>query len=196
MKVILNQDVADLGELGDIKVVANGYARNYLLPKNFAVQATTKAIAAFEKRKAEIDAHKEQKRNASKSFKDQLEAIELTILVPAGENGKLYGAVTNVTIVDELVKKGITVDRKKVEIHEHAIKSAGKYTVSIKLYEKEEAQIKVVVQGHVTKKESEHQGRRPSKQAEVKTQEDGSTEQATEQTAQAADVSEASAKEE
>ena len=153
MKVILNQDVPELGELGDIKNVAAGYARNFLFPKGFAVPHNDKSIALFAKRKAEIEKRKDEKRLASSGLKEKIEAEELTIAMPAGENGKLYGAVTGTTIADELAKKGISVDRKKLEIPNKAIKNTGKYKVGIKLYEKDEAILTVSIVNSEPKKE-------------------------------------------
>lgn len=168
MKIILNQDVANLGELGDVREVAAGYARNYLLPRKFALPFTSKNVALFEKRKSEIESHKEEKRKASSGLKEKLEALEITILVPAGENGKLYGAVTSATLVDELLKHGIEIERKRLDIHERVIKSAGKYTVTARLYEKEEASIKIVVQGQqsVRKESAEPRPTRRSRHEE------------------------------
>ena len=128
MKVILNQDVPNLGELGDIKEVAPGYARNYLFPRNLAFLFTQKTKALFEKRTSEIEALKAAKRNDSASLREKLEAEEIAITVPAGQNGKLYGAVTNATIYDELLKKGIEIDRKKIEVPGRSIKSVGNYS--------------------------------------------------------------------
>jgi len=139
MKVILNQDIANLGEIGDIKEVAAGYARNYLLPKKLVMVYNEKTAAMLQRRQNEILAIKEQKRLASRSLKEKIEAEPLVIAMPAGSNGKLYGAVTNHTIADELLKKGIEVDRRKIEVPDRSIKSVGNYKVVIKLYEKDEA---------------------------------------------------------
>ncbi|SLM19721.1 50S ribosomal protein L9 [uncultured spirochete] len=139
MKVILNQDISNLGEIGDIKEVAAGYARNYLLPKKLVLVYNEKTVAMLQKRQVEIIAIKEQKRLASRSLKEKIEADPLIIAMPAGNNGKLYGAVTNHTIADELLKKGIEVDRKKIEVPGRSIKSVGNYKVLIRLYEKDEA---------------------------------------------------------
>ena len=151
MKVILNQDVPSLGEIGDVKDVAPGYARNFLLPRDLAVVYNDRTVRLFEKRKAEIEAIKEQKRKASMSLKEKLEAEELSIVMPAGANGKLYGAVTNANIADELLKKGIEVDRKRIEVPGRAIKSTGNYRVLVRLYEKDEAVIRVAIIGQETK---------------------------------------------
>lgn len=153
MKVILNQDVPNLGELGDIKEVAPGYARNFLFPRSLAFLFNGKTKALFEKRNAEIAALKDEKRKESLSLKEKLEAEEIVISVPAGQNGKLYGAVTNASVYDELLKKGFDIDRKKIEVPGRSIKSVGTYKVIVKLYEKDEATLRVNVQGHAVKAE-------------------------------------------
>ena len=163
MKIILNQDVPNLGEIGDVKDVAAGYARNFLLPRDLAVVYNTKTVAVFAKKQAEIEAIKTSKRQASTSLREQLEAEELTINMPAGANGKLYGAVNNATIADELLKKGIQVDRKKIEVPARAIKSTGNYKVLVHLYEKEEATIKVAIIGQEVKAEKTEDGDQPKK---------------------------------
>jgi large subunit ribosomal protein L9 len=147
MKVILNNDVPNLGELGDVKEVAVGYARNFLLPRGLVFPYNQKVIALFEKRKAEIDELKAKKRADSMDLKTRLEAEEISLTLPAGANGKLYGAVTNATVADEILKRGISVDRKKIEIPGRVIKSIGNYKVSIRLYEKDEAVIKMTIHG-------------------------------------------------
>jgi len=153
MKVILNKDVSALGEEGDIKDVAAGYARNYLYPRGFALPYTDKTVKLFEARKAEIEARKAEKRQDAASLKSRLEAIEIQILMPAGANGKLYGAVTNQTIIDELAKKDFHIERKRVELPGNSFKSVGKYKVAVKLYENQSAEIAVVVQGQGHKQE-------------------------------------------
>jgi large subunit ribosomal protein L9 len=172
MKIILNQDVANLGEMGDIKDVASGYARNFLFPRKFALPHNARTVALFEKRKAEIEAHKQEKRSASSSLRERIEAEELVLDMPAGSNGKLFGAVTSQTIYDELVKKGISIDRKKIDIPDKTLKSVGNYKVAIHLYEKEEATLKVVVKAHEVKRtEPAHaeprRGRRPAAEAQA-----------------------------
>lgn len=145
MKVILNEDVKHLGELGDVKMVANGYARNYLFPRNLAVPYNEMTVAYFEGKKAEIEARKEQKRKDSASLKEKLESQVLTIVMPAGANGKLYGAVTNLTVAEVLAKNGFEVERKKIEVPGLTIKSVGKYTVTIRLYEAAVAEVALEV---------------------------------------------------
>jgi large subunit ribosomal protein L9 len=146
MKVILNQDVTDLGEEGDIKDVADGYARNYLLPRKLAVPHTQQFLAAFEHRRAAIDKRKEEKRLEAAGLKERLEAQEIRFAVPAGENGKLYGSVNNANVAVELEKKGFAIEKKRIEIPEHTIRSIGTYKARIRLYDKEEAVVKVIVE--------------------------------------------------
>ncbi len=145
MKVILNQDVKHLGEEGDAKDVATGYARNYLFPRNLAVPCNDVTIAYFESRKAEIDAKKAAKRADAASLKEKLEATVLTLVMPAGANGKLYGAVTNQTIADEFKKAGFEIERKRIELPGLTFKSVGKYHVTVHLYETASASVQVIV---------------------------------------------------
>lgn len=145
MKVILNQDVKHLGEEGDVKVVANGYARNYLFPRNLALPYNNVTVAYFEGRKEEIEARKEEKRRDAAGLKEKLEAFTVELVMPAGPNGKLYGAVTNQTIADELIKNGFEIERKRIEVPGLTIKSVGKYHAVVRLYESTTAEISVVV---------------------------------------------------
>lgn len=147
MKVILNQDVIGLGEEGDIKDVADGYARNYLLPKKLAVPHTKAFLAALEHKRASIEKRKEEKRLDAAGLKERLEAEEIRFSVPAGENGKLFGSVNNTNVVVELEKRGFSIEKKRIEIPDHAIRAVGTYKVRIRLYDKEEATIKLIVEG-------------------------------------------------
>jgi large subunit ribosomal protein L9 len=154
MKVILNKDVVPLGEEGDVKDVANGYARNYLFPRGLALPYTDKTVKLFEARRAEIEARKAEKRQDATMLKTQLEALEILIVMPAGANGKLYGAVTNQTISDELMKKNFKVERKRIEIPGNSFKSVGKYHAHVKLYENSVAELTIIVQAQSGKHEA------------------------------------------
>jgi large subunit ribosomal protein L9 len=146
MKVILNQDVAGLGEEGDIKEVANGYARNYLLPKKFALPYNKQNITQLETRRSAIEQRKEEKRREAMSIKERLENEELVFTMPAGDSGKLFGSVNNAMVVQELENRGYSFEKKRVEVPEHNIRMVGNYTVKVKLYGTEEAQLKVLVE--------------------------------------------------
>ncbi len=161
MRVILNQDVPNLGELGDVKDVAAGYARNFLFPRSLAFAHNVKSLALFEKRKAEIEAIKASKRSASANLKEKIEADEIVLILPAGANGKLYGAVTGHNIADELLKKGIDIDRKRIEVPGRSIKSIGSYKIAIRLYEKDEATLRIAIQGQPVKSESKEEAPKP-----------------------------------
>ncbi len=160
MKVILNEDVKHLGEEGDVKNVATGYARNYLLPRNLVVVYNETTAAIFEAKKAEIEARKEVKRQNARSLKEKLESAEIVIEMPAGSNGKLYGAVTATVIAEALAKLGFEIERKRIEIPGLTIKSVGNYHANVKLYESTAAEIKVSV------KAQEVAGSKPSAKAE------------------------------
>ena len=146
MKVILNEDVKYLGEEGDIKDVAKGYARNYLFPRGLAVPCNAATLAHFESRKEEIEQRKAVKRQDAAGLKERLEALTITIVMPAGPNGKLYGAVTNQTISDELQKLGFEIERKRIELPGLTFKSVGNYSAMLKLYESAVATVAVVVE--------------------------------------------------
>ena len=145
MKVILNADVKHLGEEGDVKVVANGYARNYLFPRNLALPFNELTVAYFESRKAEIEAKKEAKRKDAASLKEKLTSASIVIPMPAGANGKLYGAVTSHTIADALKNAGFEIERKRIDVPGLTIKSVGKYVVTVRLYESAVAEVTVDV---------------------------------------------------
>ncbi|MDR2144274.1 MAG: 50S ribosomal protein L9 [Treponema sp.] len=154
MKVILNKDLASLGEEGDVKDVAKGYARNYLFPRGIALPYTEKTIKLFEARKDEIEARKALKRQDATGLKEKLEALSIVITMPAGANGRLYGAVTAQTIVEELAKQGYQIERKRIELPGNSFKSVGKYKVTVKLYESAQAECSVTVEGQALKSET------------------------------------------
>lgn len=182
MKVILNEDVKYLGEEGDIKNVAKGYARNYLFPRNLAVPCNEFTLAHFESRKEEIEAKKAAKRQDAAGLKERLEALSIKILMPAGPNGKLYGAVTTQTLFDELQKLDFDIERKRIEIPGQTVKSTGVHKALIKLYENTSAEISFTVEAQVAEekpvKPSEKKGRRPRRDAEASTEENPVVEEA------------------
>ena len=172
MKVILNKDLATLGEEGDVKDVAKGYARNYLFPRGIALPYTQAMIKLIESRRAEIDARKENKRRDAMGIKEKLENLELSITMPAGANGRLYGAVTNQTIADELTKSGFHIERKRIELAGSGYKAVGKYKATIKLYESQSAEITITITAQEIKTEAavakqQRRGRKDERQ-EVK----------------------------
>lgn len=145
MKIILNEDVYNLGEEGDVCDVARGYARNYLFPKQLAFPYTKENIANFESRRAAIEKRKEDKRQQALSLKERLEEKEVVIRMNAGQSGKLFGSVTSAMIADELQKDGIEVEKKKIDFKSHTIKMVGTFPVKVKLYDNNEAELKLKV---------------------------------------------------
>ena len=152
MKIILNQDVVNLGEEGDVVDVKDGYARNFLLPNNMAVMFNKTNQSIFASRTAAIEKRKIEKRSASASMKEKLDKVALTMVVSAGESGKLFGSVTSSMVQEALAKQGIEVERKKIEVATHAIKMVGTYSVRGRLYEDESAEVKLVVESEATVK--------------------------------------------
>jgi large subunit ribosomal protein L9 len=196
MKVILNKDLSTLGEEGDVKDVAKGYARNYLFPRGIALPYTPQTVKLFESRKGEIEARKEAKRQDALGLKEKLEALELSITMPAGANGKLYGAVTSQTIMDEIAKHGFQIERKRIELASAHIKSVGKYKAVIKLYESAAAEIQITILGQEIKTETPHApartGRRRRDEASHEEKPNEGAEAAAEEPAPAAESGEAS----
>jgi large subunit ribosomal protein L9 len=171
MKVILNKDLSTLGEEGDVKDVAKGYARNYLFPRGIALPYTTRMIKLIESRRAEIEARKEQKRQDAMGIREKLGNLELSIAMPAGANGRLYGAVTNQTVADELAKNGFQIERKRIELAGSGFKSVGKYKAIIKLYESQSAEITVTITAQEIKTETNTGPAKPARRRREEKQE-------------------------
>jgi large subunit ribosomal protein L9 len=146
MKVILDRDIPNLGEEGDVKEVKNGYARNYLIPNSYAMPYTKQNLQRLKGRIATIEKKKEEKRQDASGLKDRIEAEEVVFKMPAGTGGKLFGSVSNALISEALEKKGFNIERKRIEVPEHTIKQLGEYKIKIKLYERKEAILKVKVE--------------------------------------------------
>lgn len=146
MKVILNKDVPNLGEEGEIKDVARGYARNFLIPQRLVMPYSKESLAVLESRREEIEKRRAEKVAAAQSTKERLEAESLTLQMPAGDRGRLFGSVTSATIAEALSARGIEVERRRIDIPEKTIKAVGTTRVRVRLYGDEEAELKVVVE--------------------------------------------------
>lgn len=144
MQIILREDVPSLGKAGDLVKVANGYARNYLIPRKIAVEATPRNLKALEHEKLLIEHKKRREHRESESLKDKIESISCTIGVKVGEDDKLYGSVTSMDIEEGLKREGVELDRKKIELEE-PIRTLGVYTVPIKISPEIQAKLKVWV---------------------------------------------------
>ena len=144
MKVILQKDIPNLGDAGDIKDVADGYARNYLLPKKLVLLANESSKKAIEHQKKLIKLKKEKRKKESEKVFDSLNGMEITIGAQVGEEGKLFGSVTSMDIAEKIKEKGIEIDRRKIQL-EGSIKQEGEFEVVIKLEEGLNATVKVSV---------------------------------------------------
>ena len=166
MKIILNQDVPNLGEEGDVCVVKDGYARNYLLPTGAAVLYNNENLSIFKSRAAAIEKRKVAKREASASLKERLDNVTLKLVVSASESGRLFGSVTSLMIQEELAKLGFDIERKRIEVASHTIKQVGMYSARIHLYENESSVIKLDVVSEAEEKAAERAAAKAAKEAE------------------------------
>jgi len=133
MKVILKEDVKNLGVMGSVVNVAIGYARNYLIPKNLAIEADTKNIKRLEHEKNIILEKIKKAKNLAEKLASQLSTIAVVIEAKSGEEGKLFGSVTSIDIAEAISKQGIEVDKRKIILDE-PIKRLGTYNISVKLH--------------------------------------------------------------
>jgi large subunit ribosomal protein L9 len=131
MKVILREDVEKLGKAGEVVKVADGYGRNYLIPRELAVPANVRNLKALEHDRRVIEARVKKNRKAAESLAGKLASVSLTLSAKAGEEGKLFGAITSRDIADALAKAGVPVDRKTVLLQD-PIKQLGDYKVKVK----------------------------------------------------------------
>ena len=132
MKVILTQDIATLGKSGEMKTVASGYATNYLIPRKLAVPAAGGAYRAWQHDIASREDKREREREEAEIAATRIASTTLTMGVKVGEGGKLFGSVTGKEIAEALARRGITVDRHKIDLEE-PLKSLGTYKVAIKI---------------------------------------------------------------
>ena len=145
MKVVLLQDVKDLGRKGELVNASDGYARNFLFPRKLAVEATAGRLKEIEDRKASEKNRKEMELHAAKELAEKLSKLEVLFRTKAGENGKLFGSITGKDVAEAIkAQHKIEVDKKKVVLHE-AIKALGTYQVELKVYPEVSTKINVKV---------------------------------------------------
>jgi len=144
MKVILTTEMDSLGLEGDTVDVAKGYARNYLIPKGFALEASTHNIKMMEMQKNKIDERRLKAKESAEQARDLIKEKVITVTQKAGEEDKLYGSVTTMDIAEAMEKAGISIDRRKIVL-DKPIKSLGEYEVIIKLHPEVSGTLKVVV---------------------------------------------------
>jgi large subunit ribosomal protein L9 len=133
MKIILKEDIRKLGKIGQIVDVADGYARNYLVPKGLAVEANTKNIRSMEHAKKIIHEKSRKIKDSAQDLASRISSITLTLKAKAGEEEKLFGSVTTMDIAEALLNEGIEIDKKKISLEE-PIKRLGSYSVQIKIH--------------------------------------------------------------
>jgi large subunit ribosomal protein L9 len=144
MKVILRRDHENLGKMGDQVNVKNGFARNYLFPKNIAIEASPKALRILEDEKKLLKRREEKTKREAAAQAKLMENVSITATVAVGEEDKVFGSVTSQQISDLLKEKGFEVDKKKVVLDD-PIKALGVYDVAIKLHAEVEAKIRLWV---------------------------------------------------
>jgi large subunit ribosomal protein L9 len=149
MEVILKEDVANLGHRGDVVKVADGYGRNFLLPRKLALQATLANKAVIEQMKSASARRSATEKAQAEEVVAKLAPVALSFTRKSGENGQLFGSVTSADIAAALEAKGFEVDRRKIQLAD-PIKTVGDYEVAIKLYREVTAHVKVKVQAEAT----------------------------------------------
>ncbi len=145
MEVILLEKIVNLGDLGDTVSVKAGYGRNFLIPQNKAVPATKANIAQFEERRAELERVEREKLAEAEKRAEQVNALDVTITVKAGDEGKLFGSVTVRDIVDAAQKRDIAIDNSEVMLPDGPIRELGEYDIDIQLHPEVVATMKVGV---------------------------------------------------
>ena len=144
MQVILREDVDNVGKIGDLVKVADGYARNYLVPKKKAIEATPKNLRAMEHAKKMVADRVRKLKKEAAADSDRIKALSLTIKAKAGEEGKLFGSVTSMDIAEAAKAQGVIIDKRRISLEE-PIKRLGEFTVPVKLHTDVVADLKVTV---------------------------------------------------
>jgi large subunit ribosomal protein L9 len=146
MEVILKEDVANLGHRGDVVKVADGYGRNFLLPRKLALQATLANKAVIEQMKTAAARRSASEKAQAEELVTKLEPVLLVFTRKSGESGQLFGSVTSADIAGELANKGFDIDRRKIQLNE-PLKALGNFDVAIRLHREVTAHLKVRVLG-------------------------------------------------
>jgi large subunit ribosomal protein L9 len=149
MEVILKEDVAKLGARGDVVKVAEGYGRNYLLPRKLAIQATESNKAVIAQMKAAAVRRSAKEKAQAEDLAKQVEGVALAFARKSGENDQLFGSVTSGDLAEALTRKGFNIDRRKIQLHE-PLKTLGEFTVPVKLHKDVTAHLKVVIEKEAT----------------------------------------------
>ena len=154
MKVILLEDVTDLGKMGDTIEVKRGYARNFLLPMSLAIAATSKSIKSQEHHLRTLERKMELEADRTRSFSEKLSGLTLNFTRKAGETGRLFGSVTNMDMAEAVAAQGIDLDRKLIQMEE-PLKELGEFEIPVKLPHDVSASLNVVVEKEAEEEETE-----------------------------------------
>jgi large subunit ribosomal protein L9 len=147
MQVILLEKVVNVGNLGDVVKVKDGYARNFLIPQKMARRATSSAVAEFEVKRAELEKAAAEKLSASQAQGDKLGGMTITIAQKAGVDGRLFGSVTNFDIAEALTKQGFAVEKAQVRLPTGPLKTTGEHAVAVALHTDVVVEITIAVVG-------------------------------------------------
>lgn len=164
MEVILKEDVPNLGLRGDVVKVAEGYGRNYLLPRNMAMQATAANKAVIEQMKAAAARRSASEKAQAEELAAKLNPVELSFTRKSGEAGHLFGSVTSADIAAELANQGFEIDRRKIQLSD-PIKTVGELVVGVRLHREVTAHIKVKVLAEATEEETAEESKEDAKAA-------------------------------
>ncbi len=144
MQVILREDIDNLGKIGDLVKVADGYARNFLVPRKKAIEATPDNVRSMDHAKKMVADRLRRVKKEAAAEADQIKGLSVTIKAKVGEEGKLFGSVTTMDIADAAKAQGINIDKRKIALEE-PIKRVGDFTVTVKLHADVTADFKVTV---------------------------------------------------
>lgn len=147
MQIILLEKVVNVGNLGDVVKVKDGYARNFLIPQRMARRATTSAIAEFEVKRAELEKAAAAKLGASQAQGDKLSGMTISIAQKAGVDGRLFGSVTNFDVAEALTKQGFAVEKAQVRMPNGPLKTTGDHAVAVALHSDVVVDITIAVVG-------------------------------------------------
>ena len=145
MEVILKEDVPKLGNRGDVIKVAEGYGRNFLLPRKLAIEANAANKAVIEQMKAAAVRRSAKEKADAEALSKQFDGLEVSFTRKSGENDQLFGSVTAGDIAEALEKKSFHIDRRKIQVHE-SLKTIGEFTIPVKLHKDVTTHLKVVVE--------------------------------------------------
>jgi large subunit ribosomal protein L9 len=176
-KVLLREDVDDLGARGEIVRVRAGYARNYLLPRNLAVEASAGNVKAIEQERAALLKKEAKERSTAEAQSDQMRSLTLEFKRKAGEQGALYGSVTSMDLAEALKERGYEIDRHRIHLRE-PLKRLGEFKVPVRLHREVsiDLQVKVlpegeVIVGHMTPEQEAEMNKQAQEQEEPQTAE-------------------------